>query len=235
MSTNEPRPERTRSDLPPTDDRNEADRRADTDRRADGTHDEQRAHPHRADVVDEPTPRERFGGISFGCTFFGWVTATGMTVLLTALVAAAGAGIGLVSDASDVADAARDQGVSAEEIGWAGVVLVIVVVLVAYYSGGYVAGRMARFDGVRQGVGVFLWTIIAAVVVAVLGAIAGSQYDVLDELNAFPRIPSDLGDLSTPAVVLLVGVVAAALVGAMLGGLAGMHFHRKVDKVALAR
>jgi MFS family permease len=158
-----------------------------------------------------------------------------MTVLLTALVAAAGAGVGLVSSASDVANAAQDQGLSAEEIGWAGVILVIAVVFVSYYSGGYVAGRMARFDGIRQGIGVFLWTIIAAVVTAVLGAVAGSQYDVLDELNAFPRIPGDLSDLSLAAVVVLVGVIAAALVGAMLGGLAGMHFHRKVDRAGLGR
>jgi hypothetical protein len=187
----------------------------------------------RRDVVARE--KERFGGIKFGCTFFGWLTATGMTVLLTALVAAAGAGVGLVSSASDVANAAQDQGLSAEEIGWAGVVLVIAVVFVSYYSGGYVAGRMARFDGIRQGIGVFVWTIIAAVVTAVLGAVAGSQYDVLDELNAFPRIPGDLSDLSLEAVVVLVGVIAAALVGAMLGGLAGMHFHRKVDRAGLGR
>lgn len=193
---------------------------------------------HRAPVVDRKEvverQKERFGGVKIVCAFFGWVTATGMTVLLTALVAAAGAGVGLVSGA-DVTDAAADQGLSAEEIGWAGVALVLVAVLVSYYSGGYVAGRMARFDGIRQGIAVFAWAVVAAIVVAVLGAVAGTRYDVLDQLNAFPRIPSDLSDLSPAAVVLLVGVVAAALVGAMLGGLAGMHFHRKVDREGLGR
>lgn len=179
--------------------------------------------------------RERFGGVKVVCAFFGWMTATGMTILLTALIAAAGAGVGLVSSASDVADAASDQGISAEEIGWAGVVLVLVVVFLSYYSGGYVAGRMARFDGIRQGIAVFGWAVVAAIVVAVLGAVAGSQYDVLDELNAFPRIPGDLSDLSLAAVVVLVGVIASSLVGAALGGLAGMHFHRKVDREGLGR
>ncbi|KQX71684.1 MULTISPECIES: hypothetical protein [Aeromicrobium] len=187
----------------------------------------------RRDVVDRES--ERFGGIKIFCAFFGWLTATGMTVLLTALVAAAGAGVGLASDASDIADAASDRGVSAEEIGWAGVVLVLVIVFVSYYSGGYVAGRMARFDGIRQGVAVFGWTVFIAIVIAVLGAVAGSKYDVLDELNSFPRIPNDLSDLSLQAVVVLVGVIAAALVGAMVGGLAGMHFHRKVDRTGLGR
>ncbi len=184
----------------------------------------------RSDVVDREN--EAYGGVKIVCAFFGWITATGMAVLLTALVAAAGAGVGLVSSADEVADA---TGASPEEIGWAGVILVLVVVFVSYYSGGYVAGRMARFDGIRQGVAVFGWAVVAAVVVAVLGAVAGAKYDVLDELNAFPRIPGDLSDLSLAAVVLLLGVVVAALVGSALGGLAGMHFHRKVDRAGLGR
>lgn len=187
----------------------------------------------RKDVVEREN--EAFGGVKIFCAFFGWLTATGMTVLLTALVAAAGAGVGLATDASDVADAAKDQGISVDEIGWAGVALVLVIVFVAYYSGGYVAGRMARFDGIRQGVAVFGWTVVIAIAIAILGAVAGSKYDVLDDLNSFPRIPNDLSDLSIQAIVVLVGVVAASLVGAMLGGLAGMHFHRKVDRTGLGR
>jgi hypothetical protein len=174
---------------------------------------------------------EQFGGIKPGAAFFGWLTATGMAVLLTALVAAIGAGVGLVSDASDVVDA---TGASNEEIGWAGVVLVLVVVLLSYYAGGYVAGRMARFDGIRQGVAVFAWAVVAAVVVAVLSAVAGAKYDVLDQLNSFPRIPGSLSDVTLQAGVALVGVVVVALVGAMAGGLAGMHFHRRVDRADLS-
>lgn len=158
-------------------------------RHADTTADGDHATPlvDRKEVVERQ--KERFGGVKIVCAFFGWVTATGMTVLLTALVAAAGAGVGLVSGA-DVTDAAADQGISADEIGWAGVALVLVAVLVSYYSGGYVAGRMARFDGIRQGIAVFAWAVVAAIVVAVLGAVAGTRYDVLDQLNAFPRIPT---------------------------------------------
>lgn len=201
----------------------------DAPRRADRDHDAPRRADHRDVVARE---RDAFGGVKIFCAFFGWLTATGMTVVLTALLAAIGAGVGLFADTSELADAANDQ-VSAEQIGWAGVVAVLVIVFVAYYAGGYVAGRMARFDGLRQGVAVFGWAVLVAIVVAVLGAVAGSQFDVLGELNSFPRIPSALSDLSVPAVVTLVGVVVAALVGAMLGGLAGMRFHRKVDRTGL--
>lgn len=191
------------------------------------------SHP---DTTDRAAVTDRqeaaYGGVKVVCAFFGWIAATGMAVLLTALVAAAGAGVDLVSSADEVRDA---TGAGPEEIGWAGVVLVLAVVLVSYYSGGYVAGRMARFDGIRQGLAVFAWAVVAAIVTAVLGAVAGAEYDVLDKLDSFPRIPADLSDLSLAAVVLLLGVAAAALVGSILGGLAGMHFHRKVDRAGLGR
>lgn len=179
--------------------------------------------------------RERFGGVKIGSAFFGWLSATGLAVILTALVAAAGAGVGLVSSAEEVADAASASGISAEEIGWAGVTLVLLVVLVSYYAGGYVAGRMARFDGAKQGLAVVAWSVVVSVVVAVLGAVAGAQYDVLDRLDVFPRIPTDLGDASVQALVALVGVVVVAVAGAVLGGLAGMRFHRRVDREGLGR
>ncbi|MDR6118126.1 amino acid transporter [Aeromicrobium sp. SORGH_AS981] len=221
MTTHDPRPEATPAhrDAP-------AAHREPVGDRTDPTLD-------RRDVVDRE--KERFGGVKIVCAFFGWITATGMSVLLAALVAAAGAGIGLASDTTDLANAAQDQGISAGEIGWAGVILLLVVVFVSYYSGGYVAGRMARFDGIRQGLAVFGWAVVAAIVIAILGAVAGSQYNVFDNLNAFPRIPDSLSDLTLQGVVALVGVVATALVGAALGGLAGMHFHRKVDKAGLGR
>ena len=39
--------------------------------------------------------REEYGGINWGAAFFGWLVAVGVAVLLTGLLAAAGAAIGL--------------------------------------------------------------------------------------------------------------------------------------------
>jgi len=96
-----------------------------------------------------------------------------------------------------------------------------------------VAGRMARFNGAQQGVAVWLWAVLIAVAVAVAGAVGGSKYDVLGQLNSFPRIPVDAGTLSTASIIALVVVALASLVGAILGGLAGMRFHRRVDDAGL--
>ncbi|MDP9429099.1 MAG: hypothetical protein M3Q47_09610 [Actinomycetota bacterium] len=181
--------------------------------------------------------KERYGGMKFGSAFFGWLTATGMTLLLTALLAAAGTAIGLATDTDlgQAAGQATQGGQTAQTVGIAGGIALLVILLLAYFCGGYVAGRMARFNGARQGVAVWLWAVLIAVAVAVLGLVAGSQFDVLSQLNSLPRIPVNAGDLTTGGIITLVAAAGASLLGAVLGGLAGMRFHRKVDKAGLGR
>jgi len=77
---------------------------------------------------------------------------------------------------------------------------------------------------------VWVWALIAAVVIAVLGLVAGQQFNVLANLNSFPRIPVNEGELTITSIIAAVVVALIALIGAVLGGLAGMRFHRKVDK-----
>jgi hypothetical protein len=186
--------------------------------------------PTRHDVVAE---KEQFGGVKVGSAFFGWLTATGTAVLLTALLAAAGAAVG-VATGTDV-DTATDQATSDPgTVGLVGGIALLVVLFVAYYCGGYVAGRMARFNGAKQGVAVWLWAIVIALLAAGAAAVAGNEYNVLGRLNSFPRVPVGEGDVSTAGIIALVGVVFVSLVGAVLGGLAGMRFHRKVDRAGLA-
>ena len=180
--------------------------------------------PTRHDVV--ATQQERFGGMQIGAAFFGWLTATGTAVLITALLAAAGAAFGLgnpdaVTQASNTAP---------ETIGLTGAIILLVVIFLAYYCGGYVAGRMARFNGAKQGLGVWLWALIIAVVVAILSATAGAQFNVLERLNGFPRIPINEGTLTTGGILTAIALAVVSLIGAVLGGLTGMRFHRRVDR-----
>ncbi|MET4592576.1 hypothetical protein [Arthrobacter sp. 754] len=172
--------------------------------------------------------KEQFGGIKVGSAFFGWLAATGMSVLLTAFVAALGTAVGL-ANTTDVNEA-LNQVTTNGTVGLVGIIVLLVILFVSYYSGGYVAGRMARFNGAKQGFMVWIWALIAAVVVALLGIIAGQQFNILANLNSFPRIPINEGQLSTMGIIAAVVVAVVALAGAILGGLAGMHFHRKVDR-----
>lgn len=172
--------------------------------------------------------KEQFGGMKVGSAFFGWLAATGMAVLLTALLAAAGTAVGLASN-TNLNDAVNEVA-SNGTVGLVGIIVLLAILFVSYYSGGYVAGRMARFSGAKQGFMVWVWALIAAVVVALLGLIAGQRYDILANLNSFPRIPVNEGQQTAASIIAAVVVALVALVGAVLGGLAGMHFHRKVDK-----
>jgi len=176
--------------------------------------------------------KERYGGIKIGSAFFGWLTATGMALVLTALVAAAGAAVG-VATSTDVGAATNQATNNAGTVGIVGAIALLVIVLASYYCGGYVAGRMARFNGAKQGVAVWLWAVLIAIVLAIVGAVAGSKYNVLGQLNAFPGIPVNGGTLSSAGIIALLAVAVAALAGAVLGGLAGMRYHRKIDRVGL--
>lgn len=188
-----------------------------------------------ADTRHDIVEREKLehGGIKIGSAFFGWLTATGMSVLLTAVVVAAGTAVGVASNAS--VEKLTDDASTDGTIGVVGGIALLVILFVSYAAGGYVAARMARFDGLKQGLAVWLWALLIAVVVAVVGAVAGSKYNILGKLNSFPRLPVDEGSVSAAGVIALALVVVVTLSAALVGGLAGMRFHRKVDRTGLGR
>jgi len=168
---------------------------------------------------------DRFGGIKWGAAFFGWLSANGLAVILVALLSAAGVALGLAQNV-DTADEAADQ---ATEIGIGGGIAVLVVLFLAYLAGGYVAGRMARFDGARQGVAVWVIGLLVVLVLAAAGALLGSEYNVLRDLN-LPHIPVDEGTATTAGIITLVAILVVTLLGAVLGGKLGDRYHRRVDR-----
>jgi hypothetical protein len=167
--------------------------------------------------------KSEFGGMRFWLGFFGWLTATGLTVLLLAVVAAVGA----------LAGAQNTLLQNGQAAGIGGAIVLGVVLLVSYFAGGYVAGRMARFSGVKQGIAVWLWAIIVAVVLGIVGAIAGSQANIAGQLGSVPNLPLSPSALTTGGIIAALAVLIVTLIGAVLGGIAGMRFHRKVDRVGM--
>jgi hypothetical protein len=123
-----------------------------------------------------------------------------------------------------------DANSNADTIGIVGGVLLILVLVIAYYCGGYVSGRMSRFDGGRQGLGTWTIGLVVTVILGVAGVIFGSEYNVLEALN-LPRIPIDEGSLTTGAAIALVAVLVLTLLAALVGGKAGERYHRKIDRV----
>jgi hypothetical protein len=195
----------------------------------DGDHTEG-AHPTRGaarDAID--AQRSRYGGIKWGAAFFGWLSANGLAALLVALLSAAGVAIGLTQGVPSTDEAAQQ----ADTIGVVGGIVLLVILFLAYLAGGYVAGRMARFDGTRQGVAVWVIGLLVVLALAALGLVFGAQFNVLQQLN-LPRIPIDEGTATTGGLIALVAVLLVTLLGAVLGGKLGDHYHRKVDRAGFA-
>ena len=167
--------------------------------------------------------RDEFGGINWGASFFGWLVAVGVAALLTAILAAAGAAIGLTSTSEAEATA------NAEELGLGGGIALVVVLMLAYYTGGYVAGRMSRFDGGRQGLGTWVIGLLVTIALAAAAVILGDQYNVLERLN-LPSLPVGDQTLATGGIIALAAIVVGSLLAAMLGGKVGERYHKRVDR-----
>jgi tetrahydromethanopterin S-methyltransferase subunit C len=67
------------------------------------------------------------------------------------------------------------------------------------------------------------------VVLAVVGAILGSEYNVLERLD-LPALPLGDSELATGGALALAIVVVGTLVAAVAGGKTGERYHRKVDR-----
>jgi amino acid transporter len=170
--------------------------------------------------------RDEYGGINWGAAFFGWLVAVGSAAILVGLVAGAGTAVGLTQLS------AKDARGNAETIGLGGGIALLVCLMIAYYAGGYVAGRMSRFDGARQGGGAWIVGIVVTIILGALAAIFGSKYNVLEQLN-LPRIPLSGETLTTGGLIALAVVLVGTLIAAVLGGKVGERYHRRIDRVAI--
>ena len=154
---------------------------------------------------------ERYGGAKLGSAFFGWLVAVGLTVLLGVLAGAVAAAV------------RADPAISG--------FVTVAVLVIAYYTGGYVAGRLARFDGARNGFLSWVVGVVATIVLTVIAAFVGAQYDVLNRVS-LPTLPTSLADVTVTGLILAAIAVLGTLFAAVLGGKAGESFHRRVDRAA---
>jgi len=102
-----------------------------------------------------------------------------------------------------------------------------VLIFFAYLVGGYAAGRMARFAGAKQGIAVWLWQIMALII----GSLATFLTPQLFQNGVASLSLQKLiaGDFANGLLAVLL-VLALSFLGAILGGLCGRLYHRRVDK-----
>jgi hypothetical protein len=170
--------------------------------------------------------REQFGGrIQWEAAFFGLLAGFGLAALLVAMV------IGALI-AAGVTDLGQDAAGLADRLTAGGGAILISIVALGYLTGGYVAARMARFDGWRQGLAVWVLSVLMVLAVAIAVWVGGGQLDPTKSIS-IPSNPIDAGPLSHSGWIPAGVGVVVALVSALLGGILGERFHRAVDRAAL--
>lgn len=167
--------------------------------------------------------RDMYGGVDWLASFLGFVFAAVAGAFLLLIVGFIVVPLGFSFDlGSDGLDAATVTGL----------VAVGVIVFLTYLFGGYVAGRLARFDGGRNGAMTVAWTILVAAILAVGGILSVPLFDAIRSFireTALPTLNGLLGAGIVGALV-LVGAILAALLGGFAGGRLGSHYHRDIDR-----
>jgi len=167
--------------------------------------------------------RQRIGRrIQWETVFFGLLAAVGLAAVLVAMLIG-----GLV--AAGVSDFSQDAAGLFGHLVTAGGAIAVAILALSYLTGGYVAGRMARFDGWRQGLGVWLLSLLMVLAAAIAAWISGGTLDPAKSIS-LPGNPVDAGPLSQGRGVILAVLVLVPLVAALCGGILGERFHRAVDE-----
>lgn len=176
--------------------------------------------------------KKRFGGLQVIPGLFGWLAALSVSGVLLLICDLAGPQWGVHT--ADGIGRALGEALARPNatVAWLSLSVFGVVEFLALLAGGYVAARMARFSGVRQGVSVWLWSLLTRALASVA---------VVGWADAAGRTPHGLAAQSVIGSVLGWGLVALAavlvldLIAAALGGAWGMRYHRKVDAWTVSR
>lgn len=168
---------------------------------------------------------DRFGGTNWGAGFFGAVVTLSLGTALLAGVAAVSA---LLGARPDTALERAAQSPLTSLVGTAAVLLGLFVV--ACYAGGYVAGRMSRFDGGRQGFASWLLAVAVTALATGLALVATARAGAADlPASGLPEGLSPWWAVGSAAALLL-----GSLLAAVAGGRLGRRYHRRVDEAGYA-
>jgi hypothetical protein len=165
---------------------------------------------------------DRFGGIDIPAGLVGTLTALSSTLILAGLVGAAFGAVGYQTGLEE----------NAEDLSTWSMIGGVAVLFVAYLIGGWAAGRMARYDGARNGFATGVWTLVFAAILAGLGAWVDSEYDVFRNVELPQWFTTDA--FTTLAIVSGIGAILAMFIGGTIGGLWGERYHRRADRTIVA-
>ena len=194
--------------------------------RTPGTREDEGAYPRgyiEADEAREARLREVYGGVDWLASFIGCVFAIVCSTILLLFFS------GLVLNPLGFTLDLRGREIDTAII--TGLVIVGLVLFVSYFFGGYVAGRLARFDGGLNGAATVLWGVLLSAILLVGSFLPGPLFRFLQEFVQSNVLPT-IGGLTETGLVgagIIVGVLLLELLGGFLGGRFGNLYHTRID------
>jgi hypothetical protein len=158
-----------------------------------------------------------FGGFSVTSVLAGVLVAYGAFAILAGLAAAA-----LDAFGSDT-----DLSTDWETLGTTGGLVVAGLLFLSYLFGGYVAGRMARRNGLAHGAGVLVLGIIVVTAVAALARRSADPDTIASNLRSL-GIPTTADEYGQAGTVAGIASLIAVVLGALLGGTLGERWHARL-------
>lgn len=187
------------------------------------------------DEDDVPYTREErlrdvYGGVDWLASFIGCVFALlcagALLLLLSGLV------LGPLGFTLDL----RGQEIDVAII--IGLVIVGFTLLASYFIGGYIAGRLVRFDGGRNGAATVVWSALLLIIFGFFGAVLLGSFlpdSIFGAVQGFLQntvIPTAGGlfELGLVGLGIAVGALLLMLLGSFLGGRLGSRYHTRIDE-----
>jgi len=235
----------------PTENGPETTRRVPTERASGGSSEPEEKEtrisrtPNRPDTVREATPyprgyfeaaderedrlRDMYGGVDWLASFLGFVFTLVLGALFSSVTGLLLVPFGFSPDFSD-----GHLGPSVIT----GLAVLAVLIFLTYFFGGYVAGRLARFDGGRNGAMVLAWTFIVVLILTLVAVVFsgflpdGIAAGVVNLAQATASTLSNLAGAGVAGIVAAAGALLVALLGGFFGGRLGSRYHTEIDRAS---
>ena len=198
--------------------------------RTPGTHEDE-AEPHPRDYAEvdegrEARLREVYGGVDWLASFIGCVFAMVCSGIL--LLFFSGLVLGPLGFTLNLEGREVDPAIII------GLVVVGLVLFVSFFFGGYVAGRLARFDGGLNGAATVLWGVLLSAILLVGSFLPGPLFELLQEFVQNSVLPGigGLTEIGLAGLGIIIGALVLELLGGFLGGRLGNLYHTRIDRTA---
>ena len=173
--------------------------------------------------------RDMYGGVDWLASFLGFVFS-----VVIALVFSTVAGLVLVPFGFPPEISGGHIGASV----LTGLAVLGVLIFLTYFFGGYVAGRLARFDGGRNGAMVLAWTLIVALILALVTVVfsgflpAGAAEGIRNLAQGTASAVGSLAGAGVAGIAVAVAALLLALLGGFFGGRLGSRYHTEIDRAS---